>query len=220
MGYKQWASGDVLYAADVNNYLMEQAVIVCTSGTRPSTGGAPLEGMTIYETDTDRLLTYTGSAWQRVSAVSSTGWTGGRWSRVATQSVTASTETPISWDTETRDSDTLLAHHATTGTTFTVPSGLAGRWSFVANWRYSGDPQNHWGGFKVTAGGVDEYHGIIGFSDAALMGPTSNQGPVGTSITISLSAADTVQVVVYYDSGTARTVTSQRFEAIYHGQAA
>lgn len=33
---------------------------VCTSSTRPA---APYEGQTIYETDTDRLLTYDGSAW-------------------------------------------------------------------------------------------------------------------------------------------------------------
>lgn len=35
-------------------------VFVCTSGTRPS---APAEGLTIYETDTDRVLTYNGTAW-------------------------------------------------------------------------------------------------------------------------------------------------------------
>lgn len=35
-------------------------VIICTSSTRPS---AAFEGMTIYETDTDRQLTYTGSVW-------------------------------------------------------------------------------------------------------------------------------------------------------------
>lgn len=34
--------------------------IVCTSTTRPAT---PFEGQQIYETDTDRLLTYNGSAW-------------------------------------------------------------------------------------------------------------------------------------------------------------
>jgi hypothetical protein len=33
---------------------------VCTSTTRPA---APFEGQTIYETDTDTLLSYDGSAW-------------------------------------------------------------------------------------------------------------------------------------------------------------
>lgn len=60
MPYKTFNNGDVLTAADVNDYLMEQAVITCTSGTRPS---SPVEGMTIYETDTDAIRTYSGSAW-------------------------------------------------------------------------------------------------------------------------------------------------------------
>lgn len=38
---------------------------VCTSTTRPA---APFEGQTIYETDTDRVYTYNGSAWTLVSA--------------------------------------------------------------------------------------------------------------------------------------------------------
>ena len=49
MAYKQFGAGDVLTAADVNTYLMNQTVIVCTSGSRPS---SPNDGMVIYETDT------------------------------------------------------------------------------------------------------------------------------------------------------------------------
>lgn len=57
-GFKTFTAGSVLTAADVNNYLMKQSVIVCTSGTRPS---SPEEGETIYETDTDTILVYNGS---------------------------------------------------------------------------------------------------------------------------------------------------------------
>lgn len=60
MAYKTFADGDVLTAADVNNYLMRQSVIVCTSGTRPT---SPAEGMVIYETDTDTYQGYTGAVW-------------------------------------------------------------------------------------------------------------------------------------------------------------
>lgn len=52
----------VLTSADVNTYLMQQSVIICTSGTRP---GSPINGMTIYETDTECYATYSGSAWIR-----------------------------------------------------------------------------------------------------------------------------------------------------------
>lgn len=50
-----------LTASDVNTYLMNQANIVVTSGTRPA---SPNEGMKIYETDTDVERAYTGTAWK------------------------------------------------------------------------------------------------------------------------------------------------------------
>lgn len=58
MAFKTFVDSVALPASDLNTYLMKQAVIVCTSGTRPA---SPTEGMTIYETDTDRLLIYTTS---------------------------------------------------------------------------------------------------------------------------------------------------------------
>lgn len=61
MAFKIFAGGATLSAADLNDYLMEQAVVVCTSSTRPS---SPAEGWTIYETDTDSYSCYNGSAWK------------------------------------------------------------------------------------------------------------------------------------------------------------
>lgn len=69
MAFKTFAPG-VLTSSDLNTFLMRQAVITCTSSTRPS---SPSEGMTIYETDTDLLAIYTGSAWQYVGGYDS--WT-------------------------------------------------------------------------------------------------------------------------------------------------
>ncbi|MET8265933.1 hypothetical protein ABZU92_18295 [Micromonospora arida] len=65
MGFKTFNDGDVLTASDLNVYLMRQAVIECTSGTRPS---SPVEGMTIYETDTDTINTYTSAGWEMMAA--------------------------------------------------------------------------------------------------------------------------------------------------------
>lgn len=59
MAFKTFTAGSVLTAADLNDYLMEQAVIVCTSGTRP-TGQ---DGMRIKETDTGRELMHDGTNW-------------------------------------------------------------------------------------------------------------------------------------------------------------
>lgn len=69
MAFKTFAPG-VLTSSDVNTFLMRQSVITCTSGTRPA---SPNEGMTIYETDTDRALIYTGTDWQPIVNVGA--WT-------------------------------------------------------------------------------------------------------------------------------------------------
>lgn len=61
MGFKLWNVREPLTSSDLNTYLSKQVIIVCTSGTRPS---SPPEGMFIYETDTDRSAKYTGSAWE------------------------------------------------------------------------------------------------------------------------------------------------------------
>lgn len=58
-----------LTASELNDYFMEQVIVTCTSGTRP-TG---IEGRVIYETDTDKLLVYSGSTWREFAR--STTWT-------------------------------------------------------------------------------------------------------------------------------------------------
>jgi hypothetical protein len=68
--FKTFTAGSVLTAADLNNYLMKQAVIVCdTSADYP---GSPLEGMVVYDKALDAQLSYTGAAWVRTVPVTST----------------------------------------------------------------------------------------------------------------------------------------------------
>jgi hypothetical protein len=62
--YTLLVTGDVPGASTYFNPLVQQSIIPCTSGTRPS---SPPEGMHIYETDTDRMAKYTGSAWEYVA---------------------------------------------------------------------------------------------------------------------------------------------------------
>lgn len=56
------------------NQVRDATVQVCTAATRPS---SPAEGMIIYQTDTDTLLTYSGAAWSTIGPVSGalTSWT-------------------------------------------------------------------------------------------------------------------------------------------------
>jgi hypothetical protein len=64
-GYKLFATGDVLTAAQVNTYLMQQTVMVFASSAARTTAlsGVIAEGMVSYLQDTNSLEVYDGSAW-------------------------------------------------------------------------------------------------------------------------------------------------------------
>ena len=64
-GYKLFNTGDVLTAAQVNTYLMQQTVMVFASATARTTAlsGVLAEGMVSYLQDTNATEVYDGSAW-------------------------------------------------------------------------------------------------------------------------------------------------------------
>lgn len=67
LGRKEWSPGDVLTAADVNGYLMDQSVMVFAgTAARASAIPSPSAGMVAYSTATS-LQVYDGSAWVNVS---------------------------------------------------------------------------------------------------------------------------------------------------------
>jgi len=68
-GYKLYLTGDVLSAADVNNYIQEQTVMrFASSAARTSALSLVLaEGMMSYLQDTDSVEVYNGSAWVGVA---------------------------------------------------------------------------------------------------------------------------------------------------------
>ena len=71
LGFKTFASGEVLTAANVNGYLMEQTVMAFTSASaRDVSIASPSAGMFAYLTDEEALYYYNGSAsaWAPFSA--------------------------------------------------------------------------------------------------------------------------------------------------------
>lgn len=74
-GYKLFATGDVLTAAQVNTYLMQQSVMVfASSAARTSAiSGILAEGMVTYLQDTNSLEYYNGSSFVAAGNVSLTG---------------------------------------------------------------------------------------------------------------------------------------------------
>jgi len=64
LGRKVFEANEVLTAADVNGYLMDQAVMVfADSSARTSAIGTPSEGMLSYLTGSDKYQYYDGAAW-------------------------------------------------------------------------------------------------------------------------------------------------------------
>ena len=70
MPFKDFAAGDVLTAADVDNYLMRQTVMTFADSaarTAAISTAVVVEGMVTYLEDTDALEYWNGSAWTGVS---------------------------------------------------------------------------------------------------------------------------------------------------------
>jgi hypothetical protein len=78
-GYKLFATGDVLTAAQVNTYLMQQSVMVFASATARNTAlsGVLSEGMVAYLLDTNDVTIYDGAAWNSFGSGDITGVTAG-----------------------------------------------------------------------------------------------------------------------------------------------
>jgi hypothetical protein len=76
LGYKEFATGDVLTAADANGYLASQVVMVfADAAARTSAITSPQEGMISYLKDTNSTEYYSGSAWTAIGGSSSVTWT-------------------------------------------------------------------------------------------------------------------------------------------------
>jgi hypothetical protein len=76
LGFKNFTSGEVLTAADVNGYLNSQTVMVFASAAaRTSAITSPQEGMLSFLKDTDTTQYYTGSAWTNLVTGGAAGLT-------------------------------------------------------------------------------------------------------------------------------------------------
>ena len=118
-GYKLFATGDVLTAAQVNTYLNEQTVMVFADSAARTTAlsGVLAEGMMSYLQDTDSVEVYDGSAWTAVGG-------GGLTSPLTTKGDiwvygTGDTRLPVGTDGHTLVADSSTA----TGLAYAAPAG-------------------------------------------------------------------------------------------------
>jgi hypothetical protein len=70
LGFKDFTTGEVLTAADVDGYLMQGIWVFADATARDAAVTSPQEGNACYLKDTNQVLTYSGSAWVSVGGAS------------------------------------------------------------------------------------------------------------------------------------------------------
>jgi hypothetical protein len=142
MPRKEFEAFTRLDASDVNDFLMDQTIMVFGgTAARGSAIATPTEGMYTHLNDTDSLEYWSGSAWEGV---------GGAGILQVVQTVKT--------DTFTTSSDSFVE---VTGMSASItPSSTSSKVLILAQIAYSlgaGSAGN--GGFKITRGGTDIYRG-------------------------------------------------------------
>lgn len=94
LGRKVFSAGEVLQAADVNGYLMDQSVMVFASeAARSSAIASPTAGMMSFIAASSAVNVYDGAAWTEIS--------GGGGVTVGTAAPTPADEGDLWWDSDT-----------------------------------------------------------------------------------------------------------------------
>jgi len=75
LGFKTFATGDVLSAGDVNGYLMQGVNVFADAAARTAAITSPQEGQMSYLKDTNVTQYYSGSAWVTVGGSTGQNWT-------------------------------------------------------------------------------------------------------------------------------------------------
>lgn len=114
-GFKTFANGEVLSAADVNGYLMQGVLVFADATARTAAITSPQEGQTTYLKDTDVIQVYSGSAWVTKSGALPTQ-TGNAGKYLTTDG------TDASWGTVSAGGMTLLSTTTLSGTSTTISS--------------------------------------------------------------------------------------------------
>lgn len=136
LGFKTFATGDVLTAADTNGYLMQGVLVFASAAARDAAITVPEEGQFAYLKDTNVTTYYTGSAWANLDTTgmtnpmtttgdtiySSSGSTPARLGIGSTGQVLTVAAGVPSWATPASGGMTLISTTTLSGTSITISS--------------------------------------------------------------------------------------------------
>lgn len=150
-GYKLFNTGDVLTAAQVNTYLMQQSVMVFANSTARTTAlsGVLAEGMLSYLVDTNAVEKYDGAAWSAIGTgdiegvTAGTGLSGGGTSGTVTLSIASAQSDLVIKGFE---EDVNVVASAATGT-INFDVSTASVWYYTSN-----ATANHTLNFRYSSG--------------------------------------------------------------------
>lgn len=117
-----------------------------------------------------------------------------------TQATTSGTDLVLAWDTETYDTD-AIHDTVTNNSRFTVPSGMGGKWNLATRIRYAAN----------ASGTRDIGYRLNGGSTVYIAQTPGNAiaRDIHASTTLTLAAADYIEVIAWQNSGAGINVGSE-----------
>ena len=201
-GYKLFNTGDVLTAAQVNTYLMEQTVMRFATTTARDTAlsGVLAEGMICYIDADNNLYKYTGSAWVNVDTGSSSPLTTKGDLYTYSTSDTRLASSAVNGDVLTVDTSTA------TGLKWAAPSGSSGpAFRVYRNTSQQSFNQNTQTKVQFNAETFDTDNCFDSTTNYRFTANKSGYYDVSSFITFSGVGSETVKEVTLYKNGSANS---------------